>query len=238
MLDACLAGMKPLSLAALLVVAGCTDRARFEPTHPTAQGHGGQPAASYDIRVAPHREAHAVVNVWSKGAAVEDGRTIARLAVELRNTGDRMLQLEPNELRLDAYTSDEKLPAPQLVQIVAQPRSLAVPPGEAATVQLAFAMPVAVDPDRITSLRLRWSVDHHDGRRYVQFTDFQRVEEYPTTTGVYYDPVFGLYDPFLYGPPYVNQYRFGVPVRRMIVQDRDRDRAVRQVRRDREQRRR
>ena len=38
----------------------------------------------------------------------------------------------------------------------------------------------------------------------------------------YYDPIYGFYDPFLYGPPYGHHLRHQVPVRRVIVQDHDR----------------
>jgi hypothetical protein len=88
---------------------------------------------------------------------------------------------------------------------------------------MLYELPVSIDPDRIGSMRLRWAVDHADERRYVQFTDFRRLPEYTATTGVfYYDPVFGYYDPFLYGPPYGYRYHHRHPVGRVIIQQRDR----------------
>ena len=92
-------------------------------------------------------------------------------------------------------------------------------------------MPSPIDPDQIATMRLRWAIDHADGKRYVQFTEFRRVlEQVATTAVIYYDPVFGWYDPFLYGPPYIHHYHQRIPVRRAIVQERDRP--ERQVRRD------
>ncbi|MBA3456883.1 MAG: hypothetical protein H0T42_27585 [Deltaproteobacteria bacterium] len=38
----------------------------------------------------------------------------------------------------------------------------------------------------------------------------------------HYDPIYGFYDPFLYGPPYGYHLRYHAPVRRVIVQERDR----------------
>ena len=50
----------------------------------------------------------------------------------------------------------------------------------------------------------------------------QRVRDEYQTAVVYYDPIWSLYDPFLYGPPYVHHRYYHVPVRRIYVRDHDR----------------
>ncbi|MBZ0232248.1 MAG: hypothetical protein K8M05_07835 [Deltaproteobacteria bacterium] len=215
--------MKTLGTALLLVVAACTDRAEFRPAAPTTQGHGGQAAASYDIRMGPGDDPHAQVNVWSRGATVEDGQTVVGVGLEIRNTGDQLVELRTDELQLDAFSNrGAPLPAPQLTWVGSETESVVVPPGEASRMVLEFALPVELDPDHIGSMRLRWVVDHDDGQRYVQFTEFQRVQDEYQTAVVYYDPIWSLYDPFLYGPPYLHHRSYHVPVRRIYVRDHDR----------------
>jgi hypothetical protein len=171
------------------------------------------------------------VNVWSGGAWVEDGRTLARVAIEVLNLGTAPVQLDTNALRLDAYwSSGAQLPPAQLVSTTSPDASLVVPPNESGVIRLVYQLQVS--PDDIGSMRLRWAVLHDDGKRYVQFTDFRRVRDYPTGTAVaFYDPIWGYYDPFLYGPPYGYRMRYRVPVGRVII--RDRDRVPQTVRRDR-----
>lgn len=212
--------MRALSLLAILIAAGCHDRAVFEPTNPTTRGHAGQPAASYDIRHRPEAEPEVTVNVWSRGASEEDDRTFVDLVLEIRNTGDQTVSVAVDELRLDAFgTSGQQLPPAQLVRTTTSAQSVAIPPGEASTVELRFAMSGPVDPDRIASMRLRWAIDHQAGQ-YVQFTEFQQVPEQVATGMIYYDPVWGYYDPFLFGAPYHGYHvRYRVPVERVIVRD-------------------
>jgi hypothetical protein len=218
--------MKYFALLVLLVAACGTDRAAFRPTdNVTAKGPGGQLAAAYDVRTGPDRDPHVQVNVWSRGAHAEADRTIVRMSMEVRNTGNALVTLDAEALRLDAYrSSGAMLPTAQLLQIVAPAGVLTVPPGEVATIQLVFAIPVDIAPSAIGSLRLRWGLRHDDGRRYVQFTDFRRVIEprYVAAGITYYHPIYGFYDPFLYGPPYRYHLRYHVPVRRVFVESRDR----------------
>ncbi len=225
--------MKYFALLTLFIVAACgTDRAAFRPTdNVTAKGPGGQPAAAYDVRLGPDRDPQVQVNVWSRGAYEEDDRTIVRMSVEVRNTGNELVTLDPDALRLEAFrNSGALLPIAQLLQIAAPAGVLAVAPGETATIQLAFAIQPEIDPDSIGSLRLRWGLRHDDGRRYVQFTDFRRIREprYVATGIAYYHPIYGFYDPFFYGPPYGYHLRYQVPVRRVFIEHRDR--GVQQVR--------
>ncbi|HSK03166.1 MAG TPA: hypothetical protein VK932_18065 [Kofleriaceae bacterium] len=227
--------MKYFALLALLVAACGTDRAAFRPTdNVTAKGPGGQLAAAYDVRSSPDRDPHVQVNVWSRGAYEEDDRAIVRMSMEVRNTGDELVTLDAETLRLDAFrNSGALLPTAQLLQIMAPAGALTVPPGEVATIQLVFAIPVDIAPNSIGSLRLRWGLLHDDGRRYVQFTDFRREPEpqYVAAGISYYHPIYGFYDPFLYGPPYGYHLRYHVPVRRVFVESRDR--GVQTVRRTR-----
>jgi hypothetical protein len=203
-------------LAFLAVIACGGDQAAFRPTdHVTSSAPGGQPAASYEIRGGADRAPHARVNVWSLGAYRDDGQTWARIGVELRNTGDRHVSLDVRELQLDAYLAGgAALPPAQLVRTMGPVFAM---PGEATRIELVYALPANVEPDDIASLRLRWTLEHDDGQRYVQFTDFQRVPEEVTTGVVYYDPIYGYYDPFLYGPPYSWHLSHRVPVGRVIV---------------------
>jgi hypothetical protein len=56
------------------------------------------------------------------------------------------------------------------------------------------------------------------GERYVQFTEFRRQPEQVASAEVYYDPIFGFYDPFFYGPPYGYHLNYYVPIRRVVVE--------------------
>ena len=110
--------------------------------------------------------------MWSRGAHRSDGgRTDIELGVEVRNRGDRPVQLARDDLRLEAFgRRGAPLPAPGLSAIHRTPAGpLSVEPGQAATVHLDFAMPAGMDPDRIGALRLRWALLYDDGRRYAYY---------------------------------------------------------------------
>ena len=217
--------MKALQLVIAVAAACAPQHAALRPTeNVTSTGPGGQPAASYEIRGGPDQDAHVRVNVWSRGAFAEDGRTRVRVALEVRNTGDTNVSLDPSALRLDPYTAGGgRLPTAELVQLDAPGGTTMVLPGEASTIHLDFELPVQIDPVQLGSVRLRWGIEHDDGRQYVQFTDFRRVREVYAQSGViYYDPIYGYYDPFMYGPPYGYHLRAHWPVQRVIVERRDR----------------
>jgi hypothetical protein len=219
-----------LVLLLLVVVAACggADVASFQPTEDLrATGEQGQPAAAYEVRAANDRLA--VVQVWSRGARVaEDGRTLVSLVAEVQNVGDRPVRLAQEQVRLEAFTrSGAPLPTDLAgVTATAPGGSLAVQAGEVGKVRLDFALRSAVKPDDLGGLRLRWGLAYDDGRGYLQFTEFRRAEPRTYASGVYYDPIFGLYDPFVYGPPYGfrHYFRHRVPVGRVIVVDRDQPR--------------
>jgi hypothetical protein len=211
-------------VATLAVVVGCGgERAAFRPTeNVTRSAPGGRPAASYEIRNAPDQPAHAKVNVWSRGAWEEGGRTWARVALEVLNTGGTLVSLDTSGLRLDAFTNrGERLPPAQLVSTTSPNARLDVAANETGMIQLEYVIDANVKPDDLGSMRLRWAINHDDGRQYVQFTDFRRVREQYAYTGgtVFYDPIWGYYDPFLYGPPYGYHLRYRYPVGRTIHRD-------------------
>ena len=212
--------MKRIKLALILLVAACGERAAFRPTeNVVAEGTGGQPAAAYEIRSEPGEQPRATVQVWSRGATRNADRTYVDLTLSVRNTGNAPIQLASDALLVQAFT-DEGAPLPDGQLIDIDPRRLDVAPDSVRDFRVRFALPSAVDPDRIGSLRLRWALLHDQGGRYVQFTDFRRIEEAPSAVYVsYYDPMFGFYDPFWY--PHSFQYR--VPVQRVIVHDHVRD---------------
>lgn len=211
------------SLFALLFLAtgACgASEASFEPTeHVAASGHAGQPAASYDVRTGAGPIAH--VNVWSQGAYRDNrDRPIVHLTLEVRNLGREPIRLGRDLLRLEPFaTSGAPLAAARLLAVQSDEGRDAetVPPASASTIQVWFALPPATRPSKLGGLRVRWGLAFEDGRHYVQFTDFQRTAEPGYAAGVvYYDPIFGFYDPFLYGRPYV-VYHYHVPVRRVMV---------------------
>lgn len=217
-----------LAILSVLAMAACAaDRAQFQPTNPAGTGHGGQPAAAYDLRAGPGRSADIEVKVWSRGAYERTDHTIVRLAMELQNTGPHPVALDTQGLRLQAFdNSGRPLPDGQLVEVARPGASVnTVMAGDAATFWLAFALPRHVAPDDLRTMRLRWEVTRASGARYVQFTEFQRLPDYDDTYGYagwsYYDPLFGYYNPYFYGAPYFGYYN--VPVRRVVV-DRDRPR--------------
>lgn len=211
-----------VAVVVLLIGSACGDRtAAFRPTeNVTARGHGGQPAAAYQVRHSPDADPHVHVNVWSRGAYRDGGRTYVDLTMSVRNTSDRPVRLAQDAFVLEAFAdTGAPLPPPLLTRIDTDALGASVAPGAAGTFHLRFEAPRELEPSDIGGLRLRWGILHDSGQRYVQFTEFQRVREQVTTTWAYYDPVFGFYDPFLYGT-----HRYNVPVGRVIISDRDRSR--------------
>lgn len=197
--------MKILTLLPILLLVGaCAETASFQPTENiTAAGHGGQLAAGYDIGKSAGGSPYVHVNVWSDGASVANGRTQVGIALEVRNTGSLPVQLDQRALSLEAFNSDGRhFPAPALTRIDSPTGSLAVPPGSAVTLHLAYTFPVKIPPDALSSLRLRWSILRQDGQRYVQFTEFGRTPDYeygyPYYSPFWYDPFF--FSPFYYYP--------------------------------------
>lgn len=207
--------------ALLLLFSGaCAERARFRPTqNVSAVSPGGKPAASYQLHAGGGTEPNITVNVWSDGAERHDDRTTVQLAVELRNSSDQAVQLDRNELQLETFdTKGAPLPAPRLVSVSAEKGSETIAPRSASTLRLRFELGAPVAPTDVGALRLRWSVLRGDGERYVQFTEFRQQPEQIAVAGTfYYDPIFGFYDPFFYGPPYEYHLHYHVPVRRVIV---------------------
>lgn len=220
--------MRLLIAILLAAVVGCGERtAAFRPTENVkARGQGGQPAAAYEIRAAPGQDPQVHVNVWSRGAYVDDDRTFIDLAVSVRNTSDAPVQLARDTLVLEAFDKHGAPLAPgQLVRVDGPqvqggppPAGPMIAPASAGGFRLQFALQAGVEPGDVGSLRLRWGILHDGGQRYVQFTEFQRVREPNTATAwAYYDPVFGFYDPFWY------PYGYRAPVGRVIVVDRGDD---------------
>lgn len=216
--------MAPRSLLPLLLatcVAACAERASFQPAEgATAVGLGGQPAAAYDVRTDSEHEPTVHVNVWSRGAVERNGGTVVRLALDMRNAGGQPVRLDPDEVSLTAYGADGRpLGRPARLPAGIDVGSLVVPAGSARTAQLTFAIP-DTSPDRLESLRLRWGLAVDSSERYVQFTDFARRQTYASGALDYdYEPFYGFYDPFFYGPPYVVHDRFHAPIRRVVVRD-------------------
>ena len=214
----------PLWLAAAATVsAACgAGRASFQPTENVrATGRGGQPAASYDVEIPGGAVAH--VNVWSEGAyRAANNRTIASVALEIRNTGEETLVLDRRLVRLEAFTGEgQPIRGARLVSLRTDgPPTTTIPPAQASTINLYFALPVPIDPGDVGSLRLRWGL-RYDGSRYVQFTDFQRERPETYAGGGMYAPVYGMYDPWLYGSAFYHRPYF-VPVRRVYVAPRTR----------------
>jgi hypothetical protein len=212
--------------AALLVAAvasACAaDRAMFQPTeNVTTTGHGGQPAAAYDLRGSPEQDPRVHIRVWSQGARSVEGRTHVYLTVEVQNTSEENVTVDTASMRLDGYdNAGRPLPASQAPAAIAgYYKPLMVAPGAAGTVNLYFELARGIGLEDIQSLRLRWALEHDDGERYVQFTEFQRARppEYTSFNAVYYDPVFGLYDPLFYGPRFGYRVHYHVPVRRVLI---------------------
>jgi len=213
------------TLLACLILLGtsCAERAQFQPTENVeATGHGGQPAAAYDLQADHEGPADIHVNVWSQGATRDRGVTDIHLTLELRNTGTMPVELDRDAIALEAFAGrGTPIPSPQLAMVHADTGSLTVAPGTATTVQLVFRVPVRIAPEAISSLRLRWGVARASGQRYVQFTEFRQSPQYVARSWVYYDPVWGFYDPYFYGPPYGVHFGYHVPVRHVIVSRRD-----------------
>jgi hypothetical protein len=216
--------MKPQILIPVLaatLISSCAERASFQPAeNATAIGHGGQPAAAYDVRTDSVNEPTVHVNVWSRGAVESNGATVVRLALDMRNTGQQPVRLDPGQVSLTAYGTDGR-PMSQPVGLPAgiDPGSLVVAPGSTRTAQLTFTIP-GITPDALASLRLRWGLAIDSGERYVQFTDFGRTQTYASGAYDYdYVPFYGYYDPFFYGPPYIVHDRFHAPIRHVVVRD-------------------
>jgi hypothetical protein len=218
----------PSTAAALLLLAGaCGERARFQPTEKiSGVSPSGQPAASYELRSDESSDPQITVNVWSEGAARKDEVTSVDLAVQVRNGSDAEVRLDRDVLGLEAFhAKGAPLPAARLASITAEKGTESIPARSASTLRLRFELAVPVSPDQVGALRFRWGVVRSDGDRYVQFTEFRRQpEQVASGPYVYYDPIFGFYDPFFYGAPYGYRLNHYVPVRRVIVEHRDRPR--------------
>src|SRR5690606_23736387 len=137
--------------------------------------------------------------------------------LEIRNTGEEPIRLDRRLLELEAFSEEgQRAIQPQLVSVRAEgPSPDLVPAARASTVHLTFALPDWVKPGDVDSLRLRWAI-RYDGQRYVQFTDFQRTPEPATYASGGFYPLYGFYDPWLYGGYYYHRPYF-VPVRRVYV---------------------
>lgn len=216
----------PSTAAALLLIAGaCGERARFQPTqNVSGVSSTGQPAASYELRTDESADPQITVNVWSEGATRKDDVTSVDLSVQVRNGSDAEVRLDRDVLALETFhTKGAPLPAPRLTAITAEKGSDIIAPRSASTLRIRFELPVPVSPDQVGALRFRWGVVRGDGDRYVQFTEFNRQpQQVASAAFVYHDPIYGFYDPFFHGPPYGYRSHYYVPVRRVIVEHRDR----------------
>ena len=210
-----------LWLPILLLAGACAETASFQPTeNVTAAGHGGQPAAGYDVGTSASGGAYVHVNVWSEGAREAHGQTQLAFGVEVRDLGHLPVQLDQRALELTAYDEHgQLLPVAQLVWFQPQRGSMVVAPGTADTYKVVFQLPGRYAPDHLGTLRLRWGLVRQDGQPYVQFSAFNRTPEYYGAVGYYY-PGWGYYDPFFtdpffwgWGPPY-----YYVPARPVIVE--------------------
>lgn len=215
-----------ISIAATLLVSACGDRAQFQPTeHVTGVSPSGQPAASYDLRHDQTSRAQITVNVWSEGAARSDDRTYIDLAVELRNASDAPIELDRGALALATFnTAGAPLAAARLERLLAEKQSATVAAHSASMMRLRFELALPAAPSQLGALRFRWGIVREDGERYVQFTEFRAQAESTTYAGSYYDPIYDFYDPFFYGAPYGYHLNYYVPVRRVIIERRDRPR--------------
>jgi hypothetical protein len=211
--------------ALLLIVGACAERARFQPTEKvSAVSPTGQPAASYELRADESSDPQITVNVWSEGAKRRDDVTSVDLAVQVRNGSDREVRLDRDVLALEAFhTKGALLATGRLAALTTEKGSDVIAPRSASTLTMRFELPAPVSPEQLGGLRFRWGVVRGDGERYVQFTEFSRQQERVASAAfVYYDPIYGFYDPFFYGPPYGYRSNYYVPVRRVIVERRER----------------
>jgi hypothetical protein len=216
--------MRVLALSSIVAVAACAQTAEFRPTERVrAVSPSGQPAAAYEIRSDPDADsANISVFVWSEGAEVRRNRTRVELGMTIRNTSDVPVTMDPQALALEAFsTAARPFPQPQLERVFTQRGGYVIPPQTANTFYLRFQFPLALSPERLGSLRVRWALLQDSGERYVQFTEFRRRADYPATGYVAWDPWWGMYDPYFWGRPY---YRTYVPVGRVHLQHRDRPR--------------
>src|SRR5690348_7559795 len=115
-----------LWLPILLLAGACAETASFQPTeNVTAAGHGGQPAAGYDVGTPASGGAYVHVNVWSEGAHEANGQTQLAFGVEVRDLGHLPVQLDQRALELTAYDEHGRLlPTAQLVWFQPQRGSL------------------------------------------------------------------------------------------------------------------
>ena len=214
--------MKPIGCCVLsLAMLACEPApAAFRPTEAVrAQGRGGQPAASYDVR--DEAGVLAVANVWSEGAYVaeDDSATLVRVVLQVKNTGAVELKLDGQALELLAFdTAGASLGAARLVAVIppGAPPSIAAASG--LDIDCLFALPRAVLPESLGGLRFRWALLKPDGGRYLQLTDFTR-DLYRSGPAWGYAPVYGTYDPFFMwrGPEVRVRVHHHVPVRRIFV---------------------
>lgn len=193
---------RPIAGFVLLLAAGCsTAREYVRPTERvTAESFTGYPAAEYDLQRAGRHVGE--VKIWSRGAARQsiDGvrRTVIHVALEVENTGQQPLSIDPASLRLQQIQTNERV-VPDTTPFRTR-GTPSVPPGRTEVFEAFFALPADVTPQDVDAFRLQWSVQI-DGQRYAQITPF--IEFSPAAVRYYtYGPYYGFYpyyDPF-YGP--------------------------------------
>ncbi|MGE0868504.1 MAG: hypothetical protein AB7P03_08080 [Kofleriaceae bacterium] len=120
----------------------------------TSAGHGGHPAAAYDVRESPDVDPRIHVNVWSRGARQLEDRTLIGMSMEVQNTSDRPVTVATDQVSLIAFDNrGRQYPAPALVSIhTDQPTGATVSAGTAATLLITFLMR-RLDPSSFGSLR-------------------------------------------------------------------------------------
>lgn len=191
-----------------LVVSGCSRYEAFRPSQEaTAASLEGFPAAEYEPQAADR--ALGEVKVWSMGAKkVRYGgepRTLLHTGLEVRNTSNQTIIIDPAQLRLEAVVLDDESLENIEVSNFEGPARIAA--GDAETIDVFFAMPDGIDPDDLDAFRLKWALvgeTDERGKRaiYTEWTPFIENDMMASGAPGYgygYGP-YGWYAPYGYGP--------------------------------------
>ena len=178
---------------ALAMAPACASSQAFHPSEKaTGESPEGELAADYDLRT-EEGNVFGEGRVWSEGAEETeiDGRdaTVVNVGFLLENETDAPMSLLGRRLSLELTMADGT--AYRGIRPLRDPGVLTVPPRDRRRVEVTFELSPELEPDDISTFRVRWAVDHEEGR-------FSEVTSFLQTRPVY---VPATYD-YWYGPGY------------------------------------
>lgn len=154
----------------VLLAAGCGTRQVPLRAMPDPREPGGVPG---EYSLATSDGQRGILRLLSRGVYVENGHTLAHVAVELESSGRTGMRLDVGALRLEAFRGTEATPAlrPSSTTGTAQ-----IPPRGYGHLDALFELPADLRPGDVTALAVAWAAQLGDEKR-DGLTHFGRVNE-------------------------------------------------------------